>query len=158
MKKQQKRRRTKMNKLRLAWVVSLVATLGSLYYSEIMGFQPCKLCWFARILMYPLPIILGVALIRNDKKVIFYTLPLSIIGVLLETYHYLHQKTDWFDKVQTCNVGVPCKGAYINWFGFITIPFQALTAFVIITVLSFFILRDIKKEKQTEDTDTDPTI
>lgn len=118
-----------------AWLVSVVATLGSLYFSEVRGFVPCELCWFQRILMYPLAIILGIAAYRQDFGIRRYALPLAVIGGATSLYHYLLQKVDAFAFIQPCRHGVPCNTAYINWLGFITIPFLALTAFVLITLL-----------------------
>ncbi len=122
-----------------AWLVSVVATLGSLYFSEIRGFIPCELCWFQRILMYPLTIILGIAAYRQDYGIRLYALPLSIVGGLTSTFHYMLQKVPAFAVIQPCRHGVPCHSAYINWLGFITIPFLALTAFILITVLLLLI-------------------
>ncbi|HET7577716.1 MAG TPA: disulfide oxidoreductase [Bacillales bacterium] len=119
--------------LYIAWLAAIVATGGSLYFSEIRGFIPCELCWYQRILMYPLVILLGIACFRGDKHIIPYILPLSIIGGCFSIYHYSEQK---FSAPSICTAGpVPCSGEYINWLGFITIPLMALTAFVIITVV-----------------------
>ncbi|MFP7169936.1 disulfide oxidoreductase [Terribacillus sp. 7520-G] len=130
-----------MNKgLLFAWITAVAAMLGSLYFSEIMKFVPCTLCWYQRILMYPLAIILGIAFYKNDVRIYKYVLPLSILGILISGYHYLHQKVPALQGASLCSSGVPCSGYYINWLGFITIPLLAFTAFVIITV-SMFILR-----------------
>ena len=123
-----------------AWVVSVIATLGSLYFSDIKGYIPCELCWVQRIFMYPIAIILGIAAFHNDVKVLKYVLPLSIIGGTISIYHYLVQKVPGFASIKPCVSGVPCNAEYINWVGFITIPFLALTAFTLITIL-LFILR-----------------
>ncbi|TBL78624.1 disulfide oxidoreductase [Paenibacillus thalictri] len=120
--------------LYFAWVVSLVATLGSLFLSEVIGFAPCKLCWFQRIFMYPLVILLGRASYTNDRGQIAYALPLSIIGGLFSLYHYAEQKIPGLAKLLPCTSGVPCNEDYLNWFGFITIPFMALIAFILITI------------------------
>ncbi len=117
-----------------AWLVALTATIGSLFFSERMGFIPCTLCWYQRILMYPLVFLLGVAFYRNDKKIYVYALPLSIIGICVSSYHYALQKIPSLQEFSACTSGVPCSGQYINWFGFVTIPFLALLAFVMITV------------------------
>ena len=109
--------------------------LGSLYFSEVAGFVPCTLCWYQRILMYPLAIILVIALLRKDHGVPFYVLPFSITGIIVSTYHFLLQKTDLFSHGNVCASGVPCTTAWINWFGFVTIPFLALSAFLIITIM-----------------------
>ncbi|WP_186579136.1 disulfide oxidoreductase [Aquibacillus kalidii] len=126
--------------LLFAWIISIIATLGSLYFSEVKQFIPCELCWFQRIFMYPLPIILGIAYYRQNKEVAYYILPLSIIGAAISSYHYMLQKIPYMRQFETCTDGVPCSGAYINWFGFITIPFLALTAFILIAITQIVIL------------------
>ncbi|WP_201000374.1 disulfide oxidoreductase [Paenibacillus glycanilyticus] len=121
--------------LYLAWLVALVATGGSLYFSEIRGFIPCDLCWYQRIFMYPQVILLGIAAYRGDRRIIGYVLPLSIIGMLISIYHNFEI---WFPKVgdmMPCRSGIPCNYDYLNWLGFITIPLMALTAFILITIL-----------------------
>lgn len=130
--------------LLIAWIASFIALCGSLYFSEIMGFTPCTLCWYQRILMYPLVALLGIAFYRNDKKIYIYILPLSILGMLLAGYHYTLQKFPIVSEFSICSDGIPCSGAYINWFGFITIPFMALVAFTIIT-LSMIVLYKSRK-------------
>ncbi len=117
-----------------AWFVSLIATLGSLYFSEIRGFIPCDLCWFQRIFMYPLAFILGIATFQNDWKIARYVLPLSIIGGSISVMHYLEQKVPGFGGIRPCVSGVPCSAEYINWWGFKSIPFLALVAFLLISV------------------------
>ncbi|MGP4039115.1 disulfide oxidoreductase [Gracilibacillus sp. D59] len=121
----------------IAWVISIIATVGSLFFSEILHFTPCKLCWFSRILMYPLSIILGVAAYYNDNRVKIYVLPLSLLGIALSIFHYLDQKTSLIRSLSHCSESVPCNGMYINWLGFITIPFLALCAFVLISLFLF---------------------
>ncbi|KQL56985.1 MULTISPECIES: disulfide oxidoreductase [Bacillaceae] len=121
--------------LYFAWVVALIATLGSLYFSEIRGFVPCKMCWYQRILMYPIAIFLGIAAYNQDTKIKKYVLPLSITGIFVSAYHYVIQKVPNFAPITPCTEGAPCNAQYINWFGFVTIPFLALTAFVLITML-----------------------
>jgi disulfide bond formation protein DsbB len=126
---------TRLNGILAAWIISMVATLGSLYFSEIRGFIPCEWCWYQRILMYPLTILLGIAVYKRDTRIASYVLPFSITGIGVSTFHYLHQKTSWFDTAVQCSEGVPCSGEYINWLGFITIPFMALVAFTGITAV-----------------------
>jgi disulfide bond formation protein DsbB len=123
------------NALYFAWLVAVIATLGSLYFSEIREFIPCDLCWFQRILMYPLSIILGIAAFYDDQKIKKYVLPLSILGMCISTFHYMMEKIPGFEKVRPCTNGVPCTTEWINWLGFITIPFLALTGFTLITIL-----------------------
>lgn len=120
-----------------AWVVSLVATFGSLYFSEIKGFIPCELCWYQRIFMYPLILILGIGTFQNDSSVKKFVLPLALIGGSISLMHYLEQKIPGFGGIKPCVSGVPCSSQYINWLGFITIPLLALMAFVSITICMF---------------------
>lgn len=122
-----------------AWLVSVIATLGSLYFSEIRGFIPCELCWYQRILMYPLAVILGIATFQTDFGIKRYVLPLAAIGWCISFYHYLVQKVPDFAAVKPCVNGVPCNTQYINWAGFITIPFLALTAFTLIIIFMFLL-------------------
>ncbi|WP_042224190.1 disulfide oxidoreductase [Oceanobacillus manasiensis] len=131
-----------MNKsLLFAWIVSITAMGGSLFFSERMGFIPCTLCWYQRILMYPLVIFLGIAFYRNDRKIYKYILPMSVIGMIVSSYHYALQKIPSLDEFSTCTSGVPCSGQYINWFGFVTIPFLALIAFTLITIMMLIHLK-----------------
>lgn len=121
-----------------AWIVAVIATAGSLYFSEIKEFIPCTLCWVQRIFMYPLVIILGIATYRQDHSISIYTLPLSIIGGLVALWHVLIQKIPALKELGKCKIGVPCNMDYINWFGFITIPMLSLIAFILITLLLIF--------------------
>jgi disulfide bond formation protein DsbB len=121
--------------LYLSWVVSLVAVSGSLFLSEVIGYEPCKLCWFQRIFMYPLVFLLGIACYKNDRTIIPYILPLSVIGGSISLYHYMEQKLPGMAKILPCSAGVPCNEDYLNWLGFINIPFMALVAFILITCL-----------------------
>jgi disulfide bond formation protein DsbB len=132
----------------LAWITAIIATLGSLYFSEVMHFIPCTLCWYQRIFMYPLAIILGIAVYRKDLGIYKYALPLSIIGMLLSGYHTLLQKISYLQQFEMCTTGVPCSKDYINWLGFITIPLLAFIAFTMIAV-SMIILSRHQKEEET---------
>lgn len=120
--------------LYIGWMIALVAMGGSLYFSEVRNFVPCILCWYQRILMYPLVILLGIASYRQDRAIGIYVLPFTVTGAGVALYHYLDQQIPGFGAPALCQVGVPCSVEYINWFGFVTIPFLALTAFVLITV------------------------
>ncbi len=113
----------------------MTATAGSLYFSEVRLFVPCSLCWYQRIMMYPLVILLGVASYRQDREIVRYALPLSVLGGTVSLFHYLEQKVPGFSAPSLCRMGVPCTQEYINWLGFITIPFLALVAFTLITLL-----------------------
>lgn len=120
--------------LPLAFAVSLTATLGSLYYSEIADFPPCKLCWFQRIAMYPLPVILGVALLTGDRRVARYSVPLAAIGAAVAVYHV---QLEWFpEQSSVCAVDVPCTVKWVEQWGFVTIPTMALCGFAAVIALS----------------------
>ena len=71
----------------IAWVISVIATLSALFIGEIMGKIPCNLCWYQRIFMFPLPIILGIALYRVDFSAWRYALPLSVGGAGIAAFH-----------------------------------------------------------------------
>ena len=129
----------------LAWFVSIIATLGSLFFSEIMHYEPCKLCWLQRICMYPLTVILGYAALKEDRKIALPGVLLALAGFILAGYHYAGQKITTIGRVLPCESGVPCSVDYINWLGFITIPLLSLTAFVIILIL-LFVSRDHKNQ------------
>lgn len=100
--------------LYLAWLVALIATGGSLYFSEVAGFIPCELCWYQRILMYPLAAILGIASYRDDRSIVIYSLPLSLSGAALSAFHYLLQKVPGMAELAPCKQGVSCNGQYID--------------------------------------------
>lgn len=121
-----------------AWLVSIAAVGGSLYFSQVQGFVPCDLCWYQRIAMYPLPVVLGIAAYHSDYGIRKYALPLAVIGGSISLYHYGIQKFPQWAPAPPCASGVPCNMQYINWGGFVTIPFLALTAFVLI--IAFLLL------------------
>lgn len=135
--------------LYLAWVVSIVATCASLYLSEVLLFEPCRLCWFQRIFMYPQVILLGIASYKDDRKIISYVLPMSIIGGSISILHYLEQMVPSFAKVAPCSVGISCSSDPLNWFGFITVPLLALIAFVMI--ICILIVGRTKVEEDNEE-------
>ncbi len=118
-----------------AWVVAIVATAGSLYFSEVRLFVPCALCWWQRIFMYPLVGVLAVAVFSRDERAWRYGLPLALLGALTAWYHYLIQRVPSIAPPGVCRGGVPCTVQYIEWFGFVTIPLLSGIAFTIITAL-----------------------
>ena len=134
------------NSLLFIWIVSLVATLGSLYFSEIRGYEPCELCWYQRIFMYPIVILTTVAYIQKNALIALTVALFACIGGALSLYHYGIQKVPFLqDSAPACG-RVACTGYYINWLGFITIPFLALTAFIIIAAVSLYMLKVLKEE------------
>ncbi|WP_102694035.1 disulfide oxidoreductase [Rummeliibacillus pycnus] len=135
------------NSLLFMWVVSLIAMMGSLFFSEVQHFEPCKLCWYQRILMYPLVIILAVAYVQKNARIAGTSAIFSCLGLCIALYHYGIQKIPALqESAMTCG-RVPCTSDYINWFGFITIPFLSLVAFILIAGTSFYMLKALKEEK-----------
>ena len=117
----------------LAFAAALVSTLGSLYLSEVARFVPCTLCWYQRIAMYPLALLLGIAAVRDDIAVRRYAVPLASIGGLIAAYHVTLQRLPGLPS-GACSLGVPCSAIYVERFGFVTIPVMALIGFVAVLV------------------------
>ena len=127
--------------LLFAWIVALLATLGSLFYSDILGYTPCKLCWFQRIFMYPQAILLGVAFFRRDNRVLEYVLWLSGIGFLIAAYHYLIHIGLLPGSCAVTGISVSCSQRFVMEFGYITIPMMSLTAFALTFLISLLAIR-----------------
>lgn len=124
----------------LALVQALIATTGSLYFSEVVGWEPCELCWYQRILMYPLVLVIGTGLWRKDPNLPYYVLPSSVLGMIIAAYHYLLQMGVFTEA--SCGIdAVSCAVRQGAWFGFITIPLLSFVAFAVITVLAWITLR-----------------
>ena len=129
----------------LCWLITSVSTVGSIFFSYIMEFAPCVLCWYQRIFLFPLVIMLAVGLFPFDKSVIKYALPLAIAGWLTAFYHNLLVVGIIPENIQPCSQGVPCTEKYIDLFGFLTIPMLALLSFSTIIAFLFFLKRGISK-------------
>lgn len=129
------------NALALGLILAIVATGGSLTYSELIGFTPCVLCWWQRIFHYPLIILFLISLIRQrDWTVKFYALPLAIIGAGIAGFHYIIQRFQ-VESLACDALGQSpsCAGYYVFEFGYITIPMMSLTIFLLIIVLMLFV-------------------
>lgn len=120
--------------LLLAWATSLVATMGSLYYSNVLNLPPCVLCWYQRIAIYPLVIFLAVAIQQKNKRIHLYVLPLTLIGMAISIYHNLLYYNIIPESLAPCVSGVSCTTRLLELFGFLTIPTQALIGFVLINL------------------------
>lgn len=114
----------------LAWAVTLIATAGSLYLSEGLGLEPCVLCWYQRIAMYPLVIVLGVAVLRRDDAIWLTAVPLCAIGAVVSTYHVGVQYVPGIE-ITSCSASAPCSARYLAAYGFVTIPVMAGAAFLL---------------------------
>jgi len=119
----------------VAWLIASVSTLGALFFGEVVKVPTCVLCWYQRIFMFPLALILPIGLFPFDRKVLRYALPLAAIGGLIALYHVLLVAGVIPEAMQPCTQGVPCKEQVMVWLGFVTIPLLALLAFVAIVVL-----------------------
>ena len=134
------------NLTRLGLLIAALATSGSLYFSEIAHLPPCMLCWYQRICMYPLVVILAVGIWKKDKNIPFFVLPLSIIGTIISIYHNLLYYKIIPESLAPCTLGISCTTKQIEWFGFVTIPLMSLFAFIAIDLLIINLLR-ISKNK-----------
>lgn len=120
--------------LYIAFFQAFIATLTSLFFSEILRFPPCVLCWYQRICMYPLIVIFAVGILKKDKLVVFYAWPLIIAGWLIALYHNLLYYNILPEAAAPCIAGISCTTKFIEWFGFVTIPFLSLTGFTILGI------------------------
>lgn len=128
-------------------IVAALATGGSLLYSDVVGYEPCKLCWYQRIFMYPQVVLLTLALKIKDKNIWIYSIALAVIGALLAGYHYLLQ-LGVAPSLPCSAVGysISCSQRFALTYGYITIPMMALTAFLMI--ISFFLAQRFDKSKK----------
>jgi disulfide bond formation protein DsbB len=117
------------------WLVAASSTLGALFFSEVMALPPCLLCWYQRIFMFPLVILLPVGLFPYDPRVVRYALPLSAIGWLIAVFHLLLIYGLIPEGIKPCTQGVACSQNPIEWFGFLSIPHLSLAAFTLINAL-----------------------
>jgi disulfide bond formation protein DsbB len=124
----------------LAWIVALVTTLGSLYFSEVAHFTPCRLCWYQRIAMYPLAIVLLIAALRRDHAIAWYVVPVATIGALFASYQTQLQAFP-SQHSSFCTTTDPCTTRYVWEFGFVSLPFMALAAFVFVITMTLCVRR-----------------
>ena len=129
----------------LCFLIATIATLGSLFFSDVMGFIPCAMCWYQRIFMYPLVLIFFINLLYPDDKVFKCSIILVIVGLLFSIYHNLLMFGIIPESVVPCANGVPCSTEYIDWFGFITIPFLSLIAYSLLFILLMYGIKSKNK-------------
>lgn len=118
----------------LAWTVALTGTVGSLFFSEVMELPPCDLCWYQRIAMYPLVLILGIGIISRDGRMKVYGLPFAVTGLAISIYHNLLYYKFISEALTPCGEGVSCTAVQLELAGFVTIPLMTLAAFAVITL------------------------
>ncbi|MCL6263836.1 disulfide bond formation protein B [Craterilacuibacter sp. RT1T] len=136
------------NRVFLAWLLALASTLGALFFSEVMHIEPCVLCWYQRIAMFPLVLILGTGLLYADGSAIRYALPLSLAGTLFALYHNLIYAGLIPQDLQPCGQGSSsCAQIDLQLFGFITLPLLSLLAFAAINILLLLTRKSLNREK-----------
>jgi disulfide bond formation protein DsbB len=131
----------------MAWIVASVSTAGSLFFSEVMMLPPCTLCWYQRICMYPLALVLLAGLFPVDRKVIRFSLPLALVGLSIAIYHNLLYYHIIPESLAPCRAGISCTTVQIEWLGFITIPFLSLAGFMIIVSVLLIAQRKFSHER-----------
>lgn len=117
------------------WVIAAASTLGALFFSEVMELPPCVLCWYQRIFMFPLVLLLPLGLFPFDKKIIRYSLPLALCGLLIALFHLLLLSGFIPESIGPCTRGVPCTEVQVQWLGFVSIPLLSFVAFSVISAL-----------------------
>lgn len=121
--------------LRINFLLALFGTLGSLYFSEVMHFPPCVLCWYQRIFFYPLALVFGSAVWTQDRGYRKYAFPIVIMGLAISTYHNLLYYGFISEALTPCTQGVSCSSKQLELFGFITIPLLSMLSFVLMAAL-----------------------
>lgn len=116
-----------------AWLIALFGVVGSLFFSEVMQYPPCVLCWYQRIALYPLVLTTGAGIAFADRRVVRYSLPLALAGLIVAAYHNLLYYGVIPEGITPCTEGVPCNAVQVELLGFITIPLMALGGFVGVT-------------------------
>jgi len=128
-----------------AWLIASVSTLGALFFGEVMQLPTCVLCWYQRIFMFPLALILPIGLFPLDRNVVRYALPLAVLGWLFAVFHLLLIAGVIPESIKPCTQGVPCSEKVIEWFGFVTIPLLSVVAFS--TIIGLFVLTYFRSSK-----------
>lgn len=138
--------KTNWTLLFLGWLLVSVSTTISLFFSSVLEYEPCVLCWYQRICLFPMVFILAAGLFPAfDKNVIKYALPLSIAGGLTAFYHTLLYAGIIPESIQPCSKGVSCTEKYIELFGFVSIPMLSFFAFSTLVTLLLFLKRRTSK-------------
>lgn len=119
----------------LAWLIAALATLGALFLGEVMQYPICVLCWYQRIFMFPLALLLPFGLFPLDRKMIRYALVLAVPGLAVALFHQLLVAGVIPESIKPCTQGVPCSQTVVSWFGFVTIPLLSVAAFATLVAL-----------------------
>lgn len=129
----------------LAWLIALSGALISLYFGEILGIKPCPLCWYQRIALFPLAILLGMAVYKKDESIIPYGLTLATIGFIVAAYQALSQRFPFLDLEAICGKADDCASPIFTLFGFITMPILSATGFFLIILFLCFAKRKLNQ-------------
>lgn len=121
----------------VTWIIALIGTAGSLFLSEVMELPPCALCWYQRIALYPLVVIIGIGIATGDNGWKKYAVWLTYIGLAIAVYHNLLYYGVIPEAITPCSEGVPCNARQLELLGFITIPLMSLVTFAMIAILLF---------------------
>ena len=113
----------------LAWLVATISTLSALFLGEVMGYVPCVLCWYQRICMFPLVLVLAAGLFPFDRRVVRYALPLAGVGLAIALFHWGVASGLIPERMTPCTQGVPCSVEQVKWFGFVTLPLLSVLSF-----------------------------
>ncbi|MFA6014300.1 MAG: disulfide bond formation protein B [Gallionellaceae bacterium] len=128
-----------------AWLIATASTLGALFLGEVMGYTPCQLCWYQRIVMFPLVLVLAAGLFPFDPRVVRYAFPLALSGLGLALFH-LALTAGWIpESIKPCQQGVPCSDVVVVWMGFVTIPLLSVLAFA--AIVGLLLVTHIKGSK-----------
>ncbi len=128
-----------------AWLIAAASTLGALFFGEVMQLPPCVLCWYQRIFMFPLVLILPLGLFPLDPRVVRYGLALALPGGLVAVFHLLLVAGVVPESIKPCTQGVPCSETVIEWFGFLTIPLLSAVAFS--TIIALLVAAHLRSRK-----------
>lgn len=127
----------------IIFLATVLSSLGSLIFSEILKFPPCELCWYQRIFMFPIVLIAMVGIYLRSKDVAYYIFPFPVLGLCFSTYHNLVYYK-FIEQITPCAQGISCSSQHINWFGFVSIPLLSFAGFLFVLILNFRILFLIK--------------
>jgi len=134
--------------LKANFLLSLVATFGSLFFSEVMRYPPCALCWYQRIFLYPLVFVFGVAVWTDDSGYRKYAFPFAVTGTLIAAYHNLLYYGFIAEALAPCTQGVSCSSKQLELFGFVTIPLLSMVGFLVIVGLLVFDIKGAHKDSK----------
>ena len=132
--------------LYFAWLLALIASLTSLYFSDIKNLEPCHLCWYQRICLFPLVIILGIATFKGYNKIAIYTLPLTIIGFFFALFQIAMQEIPGFEPISICGAGPSCTEKVDIGLGPVTIPMLSAGGFLLLCILLGWVWGNSRKE------------